>query len=90
VPASPGLSSWHHSELCAAAVGRSCRIDARRRVWVPQGFYWGTATSAYQIEGSWNKDGKGPSIWDMYAYTRGKVRDGTTGEVVNDYYHRYK
>ena len=47
----------------------------------PKGFLWGTATSAYQIEGAWNEDGKGPSIWDTYARTQGKIRDGTTGFV---------
>jgi beta-glucosidase len=56
----------------------------------PQGFYWGTATSAYQIEGAWNEDGKGPSIWDTYAHTPGKMKNNDTGDVANDHYHRYK
>ena len=56
----------------------------------PKGFYWGTATAAYQIEGAWNEDGKGPSIWDTYVHTPGTIRDGTTGDVAVDHYHRYR
>ena len=39
---------------------------------------------------AWNEDGKGPSIWDTYAHTPGNIRDGSTGDVANDHYHRYK
>jgi beta-glucosidase len=56
----------------------------------PKGFFWGTATASYQIEGAWNEDGKGPSIWDTYAHTAGKIKNGDTGDVANDHYHRYK
>ena len=56
----------------------------------PHDFLWGTATSAYQIEGAWNEDGKGESIWDRFAHTRGKIRNGDTGDVALDHYHRYK
>jgi len=56
----------------------------------PKDFLWGAATSAYQVEGAWNADGKGESIWDRYAHTPGKISDGTTGDVSCDQYHRYK
>jgi beta-glucosidase len=56
----------------------------------PDGFYWGVATSSYQIEGAWNEDGKGESIWETYAHTPGKIKNGDTGDVANDHYHRYK
>src|SRR5262252_9885334 len=56
----------------------------------PAGFHWGTATSAYQIEGAWNEDGKGRSIWDTYAHTPGNIENDDTGDVANDHYHRYK
>jgi beta-glucosidase len=55
----------------------------------PADFRFGAATAAYQVEGAWNEDGKGPSIWDRFARLPGKVADGATGEVACDHYHRY-
>src|SRR5215471_6793729 len=56
----------------------------------PKGFFWGVGTSSYQIEGAWNEDGKGPSIWDTYAHTPGHIKNNDTGDIANDHYHRYK
>ena len=56
----------------------------------PPNFVWGAATSAYQIEGAWNEEGKGESIWDRFSHTPGRIRDGNTGDVANDHYHRYR
>lgn len=55
----------------------------------PQGFLWGTASASYQIEGAWNEDGKGESVWDRYSHTPGKIHKGETGDVACDFYHRY-
>ena len=55
----------------------------------PDGFLWGTATSAYQVEGSPLADGAGPSIWHRFAHTPGRVADGSTGDVACDHYRRY-
>ncbi|MFF0559537.1 GH1 family beta-glucosidase [Streptomyces sp. NPDC020472] len=54
----------------------------------PEGFRWGTATAAYQIEGAAAEDGRGPSIWDVFSRTPGKVRNGDTGDIAADHYHR--
>ncbi|TWU29319.1 GH1 family beta-glucosidase [Bythopirellula polymerisocia] len=55
----------------------------------PAEFTWGVATSAYQIEGAADVDGKGPSVWDLFS-AEGKVRNGDTGHVACDHYHRYR
>ncbi|MGW7446734.1 GH1 family beta-glucosidase [Kitasatospora sp. NPDC054795] len=56
---------------------------------LPAGFRWGAATAAYQIEGAADQDGRGPSVWDTFAARPGAVRDGHTGAVACDHYHRY-
>lgn len=53
----------------------------------PSNFIWGTATSAYQIEGAWDADGRKPSIWDNFCRQPGRVRTGESGEVAADHYH---
>jgi beta-glucosidase len=55
----------------------------------PSDFIWGAATASYQIEGAVAEDGRGPSIWDTFAHTPGKVLHGHHGDVACDHYHRY-
>ncbi len=55
----------------------------------PEGFLWGCATAAYQIEGGAKDDGRGPSVWDTFSHTPGKTYQGQTGDVADDSYHRY-
>lgn len=56
----------------------------------PADFLWGTATSAYQVEGSPLADGAGPSIWQRFVHTPGLVHNGDTGDVASDHYRRYR
>ncbi|KAB7663637.1 glycoside hydrolase family 1 protein [Bacillus sp. B1-b2] len=56
----------------------------------PTNFLWGAASAAYQVEGAWDKDGKGVSNWDTFVRIPGKTYKGTTGDVAVDHYHRYK
>ena len=56
----------------------------------PKNFLWGSATAAYQVEGAWNQDGKGLSIWDLYSKIPGTTFEGTNGDIAADHYNRYK
>ncbi|ABY34767.1 MAG TPA: beta-glucosidase [Chloroflexus aurantiacus] len=56
----------------------------------PSDFLWGAATAAYQIEGAWNEDGKGESIWDRFVRRPGVIANGDTGDIACDHYHRYE
>ncbi|NWF24936.1 beta-glucosidase [Streptomyces sp. PKU-EA00015] len=64
------------------------RPDTTATLRFPVGFRWGTATAAYQIEGAAAEDGRTPSIWDTFSRIPGKVRNGDTGDIAADHYHR--
>ena len=56
----------------------------------PDNFLWGAATAAYQVEGAHDKDGKGPSIWDIFSHQPGTTYQDTNGDVAVDHYHRFR
>jgi beta-glucosidase len=56
----------------------------------PQGFMWGAATAAYQVEGAASEDGRKPCVWDTFSHTPGRTKNGDTGDVACDHYHRYE
>ncbi|SEF73103.1 beta-glucosidase [Bryocella elongata] len=57
---------------------------------IPAGFLWGAATASYQVEGAVHEGGRGASIWDTFSHTPGKVQNGDTGDVADDFFHRYR
>ncbi len=56
----------------------------------PKDFLWSSASAAYQIEGAWSEEGKGPSIWDEFSKRPGKTYQATNGDIAVDHYHKYK
>src|SRR5580693_7554639 len=70
--------------------GQPGTADSSSRRRFPEGFVWGCATAAYQIEGGANDGGRGQTNWDVFSHTPGKTHDGDTGAVADDSYHRYK
>jgi beta-glucosidase len=75
----------------AASLPRSATAQppAPHSLQFPQGFLWGCATSAYQIEGAVAVDGRGPTIWDTFAHAPGRIYQGGTGDIADDSYHRF-
>jgi beta-glucosidase len=64
-------------------------LDDAERASFPEGFLWGSATAAYQVEGAAAEDGRGKSIWDVFSHTPGRSLNGDTGDIAADHYHRY-
>ena len=85
-----GLSALGMAAADRAESQPSAATDRHAAAPFPADFLWGTATSAYQIEGAVDEDGRGRSIWDTFAHTPGKIEDRTTADRANDHYHRYK
>jgi len=79
-----GMPAGFAGSASAAASDRTSSLK------FPARFVWGTATSAYQIEGAVNEDGRGPSIWDRYAHIPGNIADGSNADTASDSYRRYK
>src|SRR5579859_6284232 len=90
----PGMDRRQFLKSSLAVAG-GLAVAPRSLVWAetaefPAGFLWGAATAAYQVEGAVKEDGRGESIWDRFAHTPGKTKNGDTGDVACDTYHRYR
>src|SRR5579875_3816584 len=75
--------------LLIAEPGAPAHPETTRSRQFPKGFLWGTATSAYQIEGAPDEDGRGLSIWDTFSRAK-KTYTGENGDIADDHFHRYR
>jgi beta-glucosidase len=91
--ATVGASALGTSALAAPSgprPGNSALAGCQASRAFPPGFLWGTATAAYQIEGAVREDGRGPSVWDTFTHTPGRIRNDDNGDVADDHYRRYR
>lgn len=61
-----------------------------KKIEFPKDFIWGSATASYQVEGAFDEDGKGESVWDRFSHSPGKIQNNDTGDIACDHYHRYE
>ena len=71
------------------AASAAPRAGAPEGLTFPKGFIWGSATASYQVEGAFREGGRGLTVWDTFAHTPGKTHNGDTGDVADDFYHRF-
>src|ERR1700751_3206690 len=88
---------WWTRRLLLAGAGLFASVRALRSRgnqsndgWFPPNFVWGASTASYQIEGAVEEDGRGKSIWDVFSHTPGNVKNGDTGDIACDHYHRWR
>ena len=88
---------WWTRRLLLAGAGLFASVRALRSRggssndgWFPPNFVWGASTASYQIEGAVGEDGRGKSIWDVFSHTPGNVKNGDTGDIACDHYHRWR
>jgi beta-glucosidase len=74
----------------ALSNGHARQGDPSLEIVFPKEFFWGAATAAYQVEGAWQEEGKGESIWDRFSHTPGRIKNGDTGDRACDSYHRWR
>jgi beta-glucosidase len=85
-----GLSASVAALPATAVTPSSPLTNATKERGFPKGFLWGTATSAYQIEGAPTEDGRGPSIWDTFSDVKTNTYTGDNGDMGADHFHRYR
>ncbi len=74
----------------ASSPGQAATVGTPPRSGFPAGFLWGSATASYQVEGGVHEAGRGASVWDTFSHTPGKVHLGDTGDIADDFFHRYR
>jgi beta-glucosidase len=90
VAAAAALAGTSIPGFAIGQAGNDADLDHDSGRKFPDGFLWGCATAAYQIEGGAKDGGRGPSVWDVFSHTPGKTHNGDTGDVADDSYHLYK
>lgn len=88
--ASTALTAGRASAQTPAMEHPGSLSTARGSRGFPADFHWGAATAAYQIEGAASADGRAPSVWDTFSHSAGRTKNGDTGDVACDHYHRFE
>ncbi|XP_015081718.2 beta-glucosidase 18-like [Solanum pennellii] len=83
------LQHVYSNGIINCQLGENCFEEEVKKSEFPDGFLFGTSTSAYQIEGGYIEDGKSLSNWDVYSHTNGSIKNGGNGDIADDHYHRY-
>ena len=88
MPTTPDFTTSSDGQLASAFFPPTAPLPFSRADFGPD-FHWGAACAAYQVEGGWEQQGKGPSIWDDFTRRRGAIKRGEHARIGPDFYHRW-